>query len=76
MHLWVTQKPGVKSVANSRGVKRVVRQLNACLQVGSLEAKRDVTDVRDAAPVLVQLAALGGAGEAYNVASGPCHCSG
>eukprot|EP00668_Euglena_longa_P004832 GGOE01005658.1.p1 GENE.GGOE01005658.1~~GGOE01005658.1.p1 ORF type:complete len:438 (-),score=81.98 GGOE01005658.1:218-1438(-) len=40
------------------------------LKVGSLNAQRDVTDVHDSAPVLVQLAALGQAGEAYNIASG------
>eukprot|EP00906_Rhabdomonas_costata_P012618 RCo018170 len=40
------------------------------LQVGRLDTRRDITDIRDSAPVLVALADKGVPGEAYNVASG------
>ena len=40
------------------------------LRVGSLDAKRDFTDIRDSAPIFVKLAETGVPGEAYNVCSG------
>eukprot|EP00931_Biecheleriopsis_adriatica_P088638 TRINITY_DN62916_c0_g1_i1.p1 TRINITY_DN62916_c0_g1~~TRINITY_DN62916_c0_g1_i1.p1 ORF type:complete len:860 (+),score=29.21 TRINITY_DN62916_c0_g1_i1:45-2582(+) len=40
---------------------------------GNLESYRDMTDVEDAAPVVVQLAEAGVPGEAYNVGSGVQH---
>ena len=40
------------------------------LRHGNLAAKRDMSDVKDTAPVVVQLAMRGVPGEAYNVGSG------
>jgi GDP-4-dehydro-6-deoxy-D-mannose reductase len=42
----------------------------AVLRVGSLEAKRDFTDVRDVVAAYVSLARSGATGQVYNVASG------
>jgi GDP-mannose 4,6-dehydratase len=39
------------------------------MKVGELSTRRDITDIRDSAPVIVQLADLGVPGEAYNMAS-------
>lgn len=40
------------------------------MHVGHLGARRDFTDIRDSAPVFVELAETGIPGEAYNIASG------
>jgi GDP-4-dehydro-6-deoxy-D-mannose reductase len=40
------------------------------IQHGNLDSARDMTDARDSAPVIVQLARSGVAGQAYNVGSG------
>jgi GDP-4-dehydro-6-deoxy-D-mannose reductase len=40
------------------------------LQVGNLDKKRDITDVRDAVRAMVMVVERGRAGEAYNIASG------
>jgi GDP-mannose 4,6-dehydratase len=45
-------------------------QQQPVLQVGYLGARREFTDIRDSAPVLVKLAETGVPGEAYNVSSG------
>lgn len=45
----------------------------AVLKVGNLDAKRDFTDVRDAARAYVLLLEKGEAGEVYNVGSGKSH---
>ncbi len=38
--------------------------------VGNLQTMRDMTDIRDSATTIVQLAEIGKSGEAYNIASG------
>jgi GDP-4-dehydro-6-deoxy-D-mannose reductase len=40
------------------------------LQVGYLDTKRDFTDIRDSAPVLVKLSEIGTPGQVYNLCSG------
>ena len=39
------------------------------IKVGNLDTARDITDIHDAAPVVVQLSTVGVPGEAYNMAS-------
>ncbi len=43
------------------------------IQVGNLDAERDLTDVRDVVDAYVRLLAAGEAGRAYNVCSGQTH---
>jgi GDP-4-dehydro-6-deoxy-D-mannose reductase len=54
----------------SRGIVAIERGKKKALEVGNLEAVRDIVDVRDCARAMWRLILKGQAGEAYNICSG------
>ena len=67
--------PGHTESAAIQEFCRQIAMIEAGLQkpvmkVGYLGARRDFTDIRDSAPVIIKLAEIGKPGETYNISSG------
>jgi GDP-4-dehydro-6-deoxy-D-mannose reductase len=70
-HIGPMQSPAFAAPAFARQLARIEAGLApAAIRVGNLEARRDVTDVRDVVRAYRALAQLGQPGRCYNVCSG------
>jgi GDP-4-dehydro-6-deoxy-D-mannose reductase len=70
-HTGPRQTPAFVAPSMARQIALIERgQLEPVIKVGNLEARRDVTDVRDVVRAYVALMQSGAAGVVYNVASG------
>lgn len=70
-HIGPRQAPGFAVSSFARQIARIERGLDPpVLQVGNLETRRDVTDVRDVADAYLRIMDGGTRGRAYNVCSG------
>lgn len=70
-HTGARQDPSFSVPGFAQQIARIEAGLDApVLQVGNLEAERDITDVRDVVDAYAAIAAGGKAGTAYNVCSG------
>ncbi|HEX6322894.1 MAG TPA: GDP-mannose 4,6-dehydratase [Vicinamibacterales bacterium] len=70
-HTGARQDPSFSLPGFAQQIARIEAGLDApVLQVGNLEAERDITDVRDVVDAYAAIAARGEAGTAYNVCSG------
>jgi GDP-4-dehydro-6-deoxy-D-mannose reductase len=70
-HTGPGQSPSYVGPSMASQIARIERGLQpAVLEVGNLDAERDLTDVRDVVRAYVSLMASGATGEIYNVASG------
>jgi GDP-4-dehydro-6-deoxy-D-mannose reductase len=69
-HTGPRQSPDFAAPAMARQVALVERGLQPAVQVGNLDAMRDLTDVRDTVRAYAMLARSGAPGQVYNVASG------
>jgi GDP-4-dehydro-6-deoxy-D-mannose reductase len=73
-HIGPGQSPGFFAPAFARQVARIEAGLaEPRLRVGNLDARRDLTDVRDTVAAYVALMRRGEAGNTYNVCSGRAH---
>lgn len=70
-HIGPGQRPDYAVASFARQIARIERGLeNAEIRVGNLDARRDITDVRDVVRAYIQLMASAPSGRAYNVCSG------
>jgi GDP-4-dehydro-6-deoxy-D-mannose reductase len=70
-HIGPRQEPAYAIASFARQIARIERGLDPpTIRVGNLEARRDVTDVRDVADAYVRILEAGTRGRAYNVCSG------
>ena len=70
-HIGPGQQPGFAVSSFARQIARIEHHLDAPhIRVGNLEARRDITDVRDVVDAYVRIMADGRTGRAYNVCSG------
>ncbi len=73
-HLGPGQDPAYAAASFARQIARIEAGLNEpVLKVGSLEARRDLTDVRDTVRAYRALMERGTTGRLYNVCSGKAH---
>jgi GDP-4-dehydro-6-deoxy-D-mannose reductase len=73
-HTGPRQEPAYVAPGIARQIARIERGLQPpILQVGHLDTRRDLTDVRDVVRAYVALMERGTSGEIYNVASGTAH---
>jgi len=74
VRIFGTTGPGKNGDVCSDFAKRIVaierRQKDPCMKVGNLEARRDLTDVRDMIRALWLIAEKGRSGDIYNACSG------
>jgi GDP-4-dehydro-6-deoxy-D-mannose reductase len=70
-HIGPGQQPGFAVSSFARQIARIERGLEPpTIRVGNLEARRDITDVRDVVRAYVRIMESGIRGRAYNVCSG------
>jgi GDP-4-dehydro-6-deoxy-D-mannose reductase len=70
-HIGPRQQPDFATSSFARQIALAeAGQIGPVLRVGNLDARRDVTDVRDTVRAYQRLAERGAAGQAYNVCSG------
>lgn len=73
-HIGPGQSPGFFASSFARQVARIEAGLDEPrLRVGNLDARRDLTDVRDTVAAYIALMARGEPGAVYNVCSGRAH---
>ncbi len=69
-HIGPGQSERFAAASFARGLARIAAGAGTVLEVGNLDAERDVLDVRDVVRAYVALALHGERGEVYNVCSG------
>jgi GDP-4-dehydro-6-deoxy-D-mannose reductase len=70
-HIGPRQSPAFAVPSFARQIARIEAGLEPpCIRVGNLDARRDISDVRDVVGAYHQLMASGTAGRAYNICSG------
>ena len=70
-HIGPGQQPGFAVSSFARQIARIERGLEPpTIRVGNLEARRDITDVRDVVRAYSRIMESGASGRAYNVCSG------
>jgi GDP-4-dehydro-6-deoxy-D-mannose reductase len=73
-HIGPRQDPSFFSAGVARQIARIERGLSdPVLEVGNLEGRRDLTDVRDTVRAYQSIAERGRAGRVYNVCAGQAH---
>ncbi len=73
-HIGPRQDPSFFAAGFARQIARIEQgQAEASLRVGNLDARRDLTDVRDTVRAYAALAERGRPGRVYNVCSGTAH---